>query len=306
MINRYIPFGYYFADAQIKVNEAEATVIRNIFRNYIAGASLKDLASQLTTAGTEFLPGRSDWDANRVYRLLRNEKYAGNNEFSPIIAEDIFQAAQAVRSERNQYQKKPEETTTITDAVAPILCGACGQPAERHRGRKGKCPQKYVCTNPDCKQEYRVSDSKMSELVLHLLQSAEIQQPVCGQSSLEIRRVENEIDRLLDSPDADPLEIRRRIFDLAAERYRFLTAGFAITDKLRTALAPAILSSSNIRKTVMETVKEIRLIDDENIGITLINDQTLQEARDHGTGAEAENGTGDPAVDTSGTGERNS
>ena len=82
MINRYIPFGYYIADAQIKVNETEAKVVRDVFRNYIDGASLKDLASQLTMTGTEFLPGRSDWDANRVYRLLCNEKYAGGNEFA--------------------------------------------------------------------------------------------------------------------------------------------------------------------------------------------------------------------------------
>ena len=73
MINRYIPYGYYIEDARIKIDESEATVIRDIFRNYIFGASLKDLAAQLTLAGTEFLPGRSDWDTSRVYRLLCNE-----------------------------------------------------------------------------------------------------------------------------------------------------------------------------------------------------------------------------------------
>ena len=85
MINRYIPYGYYVQDAQIRINESEASVIRTVFHDYISGASLKDLASQLTMAGTEFLPGRSDWDVNRVYRLLCNEKYAGNDEFSPIV-----------------------------------------------------------------------------------------------------------------------------------------------------------------------------------------------------------------------------
>ena len=306
MINRYIPYGYYIEDARIKIDESEATVIQDIFRNYISGASLKDLAAQLTLAGTEFLPGRSNWDTSRVYRLLCNEKYAGKNEFSPIVAEDVYLTAQEIRGGRNQYQKGAEEQSTITDAVAPILCGTCAQPAVRHRGRKGKYPQKYVCSNPDCRREYRITDPKMTALVQRLLQAVEIREPACRKSSLEIRRAENEIDRLLDSPDADPMEIRRRIFDLAAERYWLLTAGFAITDKLRTALAPVNLSSSNIRKTVMETVKEIRLIDDETIELLLINDQTVQEARDHGTGAETEIGAGDPPDNTSGTKESDS
>lgn len=278
MINRYIPYGYYIQDAQIKVNETEASVIQTIFRDYISGASLKDLALQLTMAGTEFLPGRSDWDVNRVYRLLCNEKYAGNDEFSPIVAQDVFMAAQEIRCGRNQYQKGQEAITTITDAVAPIYCGACGAPAKRRYAQKGKYPQKYVCSNPDCKREYRFSDPKMTAQIHRLLQIAEIQQPDCGESSLAIRRAENEIERLLGSPDADPEEIRSRIFDLAAERYRLLTAGLVITDKLRTALAPANLSSSNIRKTVMETVKEIRLTDDEALEITLINNQIVREA----------------------------
>lgn len=306
MINRYIPYGYYIEGAKIKINEAEATVIRNIFSNYISGASLKDLASQLTLAGTEFLPGRSNWDTSRVYRLLCNEKYAGKNEFSPIVAEDVYLTAQEIRGGRNQYQKGAEEQSTITDAVAPILCGACAQPAVRHRGRKGKYPQKYVCSNPDCRREYRITDPKMTALIQKLLQAVEVRDPACRESSLEARKAENEIDRLLDSPDADPMEIRRRIFDLAAERYRLLTAGFAITDKLRTALAPVNLSSSNIRKTVMETVKEIRLIDDETVELLLINDQTVQEAHDHGTGTEAEVGSGDPPDDTSGRKESDS
>ncbi len=303
MINRYIPYGYYVQDAKIMVNEAEANVIRNIFRKYISGASLKSLASELTCAGTEYLPGKSDWNLNRVSRLLCNEKYAGSDEFSPIIPKEVFQAAQAVKVDRNQYSKGEKEIAAITEAVAPILCGKCGQPALRHRGRPGKYPQKYVCSNPDCNQGYRIKDSKLSEMVLFLLQTAEIQQPVCQESSLEIRRAENEIERMLDSPNADSKEIRSSIFHLAAERYRILTAGFAITDKLRTALAPASLSSSNIRKTVMETVKDIKLIDDEQIELTLINDQIVREAHGHGTNTKAKKRADHPADDPSGSGE---
>ena len=303
MINRYIPYGYYVQDAAIKINETEADVIRSLFRRYISGASIKELASELTRAGSEYLPGRSKWDPNRVYRLLRNEKYAGRNGFPSIISETQFQKAQAVRDERNTYQKSPEGTTAITEAAAPILCGMCGQTARRRRGRSGKGRQRYVCENPDCQKEYLIPDEKMTSLALGALQAAKIRLPICQKSSLEIRKAENEIVRLLDSPDADPKEIRCRIFDLAAEKYKLLTAGLVITDKLRAALAPANLSSSNIRKTVMETVKLIKLIDDDSIELTLINDQTVREVPPNGTGPTAKVGAGDPADNPAGAGE---
>ena len=228
MINRYIPYGYYIENAQIKVNEVEADVIREMFHRYIAGSSLKGLAEALTRAGIEYLPGKNAWDQNRVYRLLCSNKYAGENGFPPIVTADDYR-----RDEKGQGQKGPEYLMTITEAVAPILCGACGQPAVRHRGRAGKGRQRFVCGNPDCAAEYCITDEKMTELVLHLMRGAEIQTPEPRKTTLEIRKTENEIERLLEAPDADPKEIRCRIFDLAAEKYRLLTAGLAISHKTK-------------------------------------------------------------------------
>ena len=302
MINRYIPYGYYIENAQIKVNEVEADIIREMFHKYIAGSSLKGLAEALTQAGIEYLPGKNAWDQNRVYRLLCSNKYAGENGFPPIVTADDYRRAQEIRDEKGQGQKGPEYLMTITEAVAPILCGACGQPAVRHRGRAGKGRQRFVCGNPDCAAEYCITDEKMTELVLHLMRGAEIQTPEPGKTTLEIRKTENEIERLLEAPDADPKEIRCRIFDLAAEKYRLLTAGLAIADKLRTDLAPTNLSSSNIRKTVMETVRQITLLDDKTIQITLINDQTLGEVQASGTSTAADIRAGDPAHHSSGAG----
>lgn len=45
---RYIPYGYTMQNGQIIVDEDEADVIRSIYDNYVAGASLKAIAEQLT------------------------------------------------------------------------------------------------------------------------------------------------------------------------------------------------------------------------------------------------------------------
>lgn len=282
MINRYIPYGYRMENAQIIIIEQEAAVVRDVFRQYKNGASLKEIALDLTLSRREFLPGRSDWNKNRVSRLLADEKYQGNDLFPAIIHASDYEAARAIRSGKRSGNTAAIGET-VTEAAAPILCGACGGGAKRLNFPNRTYVQKHVCRNPNCRREYLITDERMTGMVLHLLQSARICLPEQRHNSLEARRLENEIQRLLDTPHADSATIRELIFDLAAEKYRLLTEGLVITDKLRTELAPANLSSSNIRRTVMETVQQITLIDNDTIEITLINGQVLKKEQRNGT-----------------------
>lgn len=301
MINRYIPYGYRMENAQIIINKMEAAVVRGVFRKYGNGASLKEIALDLTSARCEYLPGRSDWNKSRVSRVLAEEKYLGKDLFPAIISADAFNIAKSIRE-----GKRPEKSDlggTVTEAAAPILCGACGSTAKRLNSLKRSYLQKHVCRNPECRVEYRITDERMTAMLLRLMRNAKIDVPEQNCSSLEIRRLENEIQRLLDTPHADISTIRALIFELAAKKYQVLTENQIITDKLRTELAPARLSSSNIRRTVMETVKQITLIDDDTIEITLINGQVLKEEKPNGTGRTAENCADDPAQNPAGAGE---
>lgn len=294
MLNRYIPYGYYAQDAQILVNGKEAEVIRSVFRKYISGASLREIVADLTLSGTEYLPGKSNWDKARVSRMLGNEKYVGKDLFPGIVTKETFTMAQQIRNSKNT-KKNSAVNETVTEAAAPIICGKCGWNANRRNVYTSRFLQKHVCRNPECKKEYFITDEKMSEMILELLRSAKISLPINMDTSMETRKAENEIERLLETPDADTTMIRRRIFDLAAEKYRLLTVGLAITDKLRADLAPANLSSSNIRKTVLETVKQITLMDNDTIEITLINGQVLGKELTDGNGHDAEKYPDHPA-----------
>lgn len=157
--------------------------------------------------------------------------------------------------------------------------------------------QKFRCA--DCSAEYRMTSETLNGLLEDLRHAVIKAQPQTV-TSLEVRRMENEIARLFDMPSPDATMIRRLIFDVAAEKYRLLTAGREITDKLRTDLAPANLSSSNIRKTVMETVSMITLAGDETIEVTLINGQVLRKEQTNGADG-SENRSDDSAERIPGT-----
>ena len=46
--NRFIPYGYTVRDGRTVIEHTEADIIKEIFEEYIKGASLKDIAENLT------------------------------------------------------------------------------------------------------------------------------------------------------------------------------------------------------------------------------------------------------------------
>ena len=90
---RYIPYGYTIRNGEMVVDQEEATVIREIFRSYICGASLKDIADELTVNRVPYTEKTSVWDKARIARIIENAKYTGTEKYDPIIDEDIYENA---------------------------------------------------------------------------------------------------------------------------------------------------------------------------------------------------------------------
>lgn len=300
MKNRTIPFGYEIIDGKAVLKPCEAAAVRQIFEDYAHGKSLKTIADGLKDQQVEYLPGQYAWNKNRIGRMLEDRRYVGTNDIPSIITEEQFQEVAANRSVQNT-QRAYNKEEVITTAVVPIVCGKCGSPAKRLNVKTSTYYQKHVCKNPGCMHEFLITDKRLNEMILALLQTADIQMPPQADTSMEIRRMEKEIERQLESPDADPQTIRGLILNVAAEKYRLLTAGLEITDKLRTDLAPVRLSSCNMRKTVMGTVKQITLISRDAIELTLINGQVLRKEDQNGTNIVRENRAHNSADDFSGT-----
>jgi hypothetical protein len=297
MKNRNLPFGYIIQNGAIRIAPGEAEIVRAVFDDYIAGASLKRIAEDLTARRVEFLPGEYVWNKNRIARLLADRRYSGASGYDPIIDNASFDAAQRICESRNT-RGACAHSEIVSPAVVEIRCGVCGGRAVRVCDQRTAYRQKFRCA--DCGAEYRMTSETLNGLLEDLLRHAVIKAQPQTVTSLEVRRMENEIARLFDMPSPDGAMIRRLIFDVAAEKYRLLTAGREITDKLRTDLAPANLSSSNIRKTVMETVSMITLTGDETIDVTLINGQVLRKEQANGTGG-SENRSDDSAERIPGT-----
>lgn len=71
--------GYYRDYAgQIKIEPAEAEIVKFIYGSFLDGESFSEIAECLTKEGIRSPMGLERWNASTVRSILRNEKYCGN------------------------------------------------------------------------------------------------------------------------------------------------------------------------------------------------------------------------------------
>ena len=80
---RYLPFGYTIRNGQTVIDQQEAETVRGIFTAYIHGASLKEIAEQMSKTGPTYDTGKS-WNKNMVARILESPKYTGVDNYPKL------------------------------------------------------------------------------------------------------------------------------------------------------------------------------------------------------------------------------
>ena len=92
MGNRKLPFGYQMRMGEIVRNEPEAKAVQDIFLQYTLGASLKEIAEQMSKTGPAYDEGKS-WNKNMIARILENTKYTGADSYPRLVDIKLFEAA---------------------------------------------------------------------------------------------------------------------------------------------------------------------------------------------------------------------
>lgn len=170
-IDGNVPYGYRMVDRVLIPKEDEAQVVRDIFDQYLKGASTHEIARNLNDAG---IPGKfgSTWKVSTIRYILRNEKYIGDmlcqktyhtntlpfkqkrnrgdadqyyveGSHEGIIDKNIFQKAQEIINNRK------EKYLTDADSIqypltSKMHCTECG--AFFIRKKTNGCVS-WVCSN---------------------------------------------------------------------------------------------------------------------------------------------------------------
>lgn len=262
MRNRNIPFGYCYQNGVLAVHPQESQTVQAVFAAYLSGEPLSKIATHLTAKLVEYLPGRWQWDKARVKRILDNAKYIGNGEYPPIIKERDFQMAHQKKENSNTNCQPVDEDVKLFKGLTH--CHHCGSPMVRRMDSRFEKPVTWKC--PACDYFLPLPDEEFKRRVF-LLQKKLADKPLLAEkeeddipvTSMEARRLTNEIFRRLDSGSFSEDELVNLALQCGLKNYEEITSARHITDRLTATLLHAGPLSAFDRKLFQRTVLEIHL-----------------------------------------------
>ena len=140
-------------DGEAEIDEAEAKVVRYIFKAFTDGTSARHIARNLTRKGIPTPMGKKNWSVNTIQGILQNEKYKGDallqkyytedyltkklirnngerkqyyveNSHPAIIKAEDFDKVQELLEKQAPYAKKKRDTSPYCNK---LICGECGE-----------------------------------------------------------------------------------------------------------------------------------------------------------------------------------
>lgn len=282
---RTIPYGYAIKNGETVSHPCESNIVRRIFKDYLGGASLLVIAQALTAEREEFLPNRCNWNKNRIKRILEDTRYLGTDTYPALIYEDMHHRAQAVKDSNNNQLNKSEIPFRLPCPVE-CICGA--KMNRRHDTRRKLSQELWTCQNSDCKRIVNINDDALLGEITILLNRI-IDNPSLIQSDalenaeqpIEIRRLQNEVKRQLDSFDFEKEQVKAAIFSLAAEKYRQTDSQNIITQIMRTELEKQAPLSHFSPELFKRTVSRMLFDGDGKPILVLKNGQNIGKESDH-------------------------
>ena len=230
-----VPYGYKIRDKQIVMDEVRAETIRRIFRDYLAGQSMDDIAARLNRESAK----ARKWRHSAISYILSNERYIGNslwqktyatdtfpakqvrnhgereqyyveNTHPPIVEKDVFLAVQALKEQRGEVRRTRQRTDNPLHRM--ILCGVCGKKFIRKVAR-GKIY--WVCRVHDREKKNcpagRIPEAELHAAFLRIYHKLRLHgEPILRQLIDDLQAIRER--RMLWSLDI--IELNKRISDI--------------------------------------------------------------------------------------------
>ena len=241
MGNRKLPFGYQMRMGEIVRNEPEAKVVQDIFLQYTLGASLKEIAEQMSKTGPAYDEGKS-WNKNMIARILENAKYTGVGSYQKLVDIKLFKAA----AEKRQTKQRLPERTPAQKALKRV----CSKPP-----------------TPDIEQQITHLLGKLAE------QPERIMQPETA-SAPRYSSTQAELDSVLNAQSLDEEAARKLIFQLAQEQYDTIGNAEYETERLRRLFA-AFECTVELNAELLQSTVSAVLVTRQVVRLQLKNGQII-------------------------------
>lgn len=168
-------------DGRPEVVPEEAAIVRDIYRMFLDGMTIRNIAKELTERGIKTPGGKDVWSVSTIRSILSNEKYKGDallqktytldylsktvkknngevkqyyvtNSHEAIIDEDVFNLVQAELQRRSKMRRGLRNSSPF---CTKLVCGDCGSfyghkiyhAKEKHSKDVWYCNRRYQGSN---------------------------------------------------------------------------------------------------------------------------------------------------------------
>ena len=241
MGNRKLPFGYQMRMGEIVWNEPEAKAVQDIFLQYTFGASLKEIAEQMSKTGPAYDEGKS-WNKNMISRILENPKYTGADSYPKLVDIKLFESA----AEKRQTKQRLPERTPAQKALKRV----CSKPP-----------------TPEIEQQVTHLLGKLAEQPERVTQPEK--PPASAHTSTQV-----ELDEILNTQPLDEDAARSLICKLAQEQYNAIGNAEYETERLRR-LFTAFECTAELNAELLQSTVSAVLVTQQAVRLQLKNGQII-------------------------------
>lgn len=276
---RTFSFGYRMENGEITTDPNEVLTVITIFRDYLNGLSLNQIAAKQEVPYHDGVR----WNKNNVRRILENRKYLGEDGYPQLIDAETFQVVQ------EKCRSKATSLCEITEDLQAIrkltFCKECGHRLFRSGGNCRS--EKWDCHQKECSRFlFRLTDGMLIGAILTVMNAVTANPTLLDVNGTEpiytptpeITRQQNEISRMMDSPQINAERIKTEIYKLAQMKYDACTHSDAPqkTELLRSILAEKGQMETLDTKLMLRAISRITVSHTCVIELKFINGIVIQ------------------------------
>lgn len=238
LCNGQIPYGYCRGeDGRFAIDEAEAEVVRDIYKRIHDGARICDVIQDLNDRCLLTKRGLA-WTRSSFSKMLSNERYLGIYIYGDvrvpggmpqIIEQELFDAVQMIL----HTKKNPRKNTVIGDKPAPpqrrrqengiyyltgkLFCGHCQSPMVGVSGRSRRGPlyfyytckgkrTEHNCQKKNISRDYiekfiaaALKENMLNDKAIRILADAAVKYQAKKSQSAELEALENRLSEVQKS-----------------------------------------------------------------------------------------------------------
>lgn len=281
MKKRNMLFGYKVENGQKVIEEKESKIVVEIYTRYLKHETVLAIANDLTKRRIEYVPSRYEWNKPRVLRIVKDERYIGADKFPPLIDKSVFYAAQSLNSQKRTIKEDFLDKDVHRISV-PIKCSVCGSIMKRKCDCRKKNPEKWYCSNKDCRKIIAIKDDALINCLIDIMNTLIEKNdnieyiPHEKEGNTKLIFLENEIENLHVNPRKNEETIRNKLNAYFAEIYKSVDKNVGKTMKIKNTLKNTSLQTNFSPELLSSIAETIKLYPDGNVAIVLINGQEIR------------------------------